>query len=89
VPRDGGFPSFLRGETQPPPCRAARALFTRIGDAVGGIPTQDMIKARGVCAGCRFRTDCLDWAIDNGERWGVWGGHTMRERDWMATHGRR
>ena len=34
-----------------------------------------------VCAGCPHRTECAQWAADNGER-GVWGGKTETDRRW-------
>ena len=37
-------------------------------------------RARGVCASCPVRDDCLQHAIDHGERYGIWGGLTDRER---------
>jgi WhiB family redox-sensing transcriptional regulator len=37
-------------------------------------------EARAVCAACPVRPDCLQWAITNGERFGVWGGTSERER---------
>jgi WhiB family redox-sensing transcriptional regulator len=36
--------------------------------------------AKAVCAGCTVRQDCLDYALDNGEKHGVWGGLSERER---------
>lgn len=36
--------------------------------------------AKAVCAMCAVRLDCLDWAVRNDERWGVWGGLSERER---------
>ena len=33
-----------------------------------------------VCQGCEVRAECLDYAVENGERWGIWGGLTERER---------
>ena len=36
--------------------------------------------AKRVCAGCPVRRVCLETALRNGERYGVWGGLTERER---------
>lgn len=40
----------------------------------------DVQEARGVCAGCPVRTECLTYAMDHTERHGVWGGTSERER---------
>lgn len=37
-------------------------------------------EAKTVCAGCEVRAECLEYAVDNGERFGVWGGLSERER---------
>lgn len=36
-----------------------------------------------VCRRCPVRGECLTDAFRNGERWGVWGGLTERERERM------
>ena len=36
--------------------------------------------AKKVCVGCDVRAECLTWALDNGERFGIWGGLSERER---------
>jgi WhiB family transcriptional regulator, redox-sensing transcriptional regulator len=36
--------------------------------------------AKDVCAACPVRTACLAFAIDHGERFGVWGGLGEKER---------
>lgn len=36
--------------------------------------------AKKVCVGCPVRTQCLQWALDHDERYGVWGGLSERER---------
>jgi len=32
-----------------------------------------------ICTSCEVRTQCLQYALDNGEYWGTWGGLTARE----------
>lgn len=36
--------------------------------------------AKAICAVCPVSKECLDWAIENGERAGIWGGLTPVER---------
>lgn len=38
------------------------------------------VEAKRVCAGCPARAACLQRALDNDERFGVWGGLSERER---------
>jgi WhiB family redox-sensing transcriptional regulator len=38
------------------------------------------LDAKGVCAGCPVRSECLADALGRGERFGVWGGLSERER---------
>ncbi len=37
-------------------------------------------KAKAICGECEVRGDCLDFAIVNGEKFGIWGGMSERER---------
>ncbi|MET9427395.1 MULTISPECIES: WhiB family transcriptional regulator [unclassified Streptomyces] len=36
--------------------------------------------AKSVCHGCPVREPCLQWAMDNGQESGVWGGLSEDER---------
>lgn len=36
--------------------------------------------AKRVCQSCPVRTDCLDYALEHQERFGIWGGLSERER---------
>jgi WhiB family redox-sensing transcriptional regulator len=36
--------------------------------------------AKKVCARCEVQQACLEWALTTDERYGVWGGHSERER---------
>ena len=37
-------------------------------------------EARAVCAVCPVNTDCLNHALSNGEKHGVWGGTSVNDR---------
>jgi len=37
-------------------------------------------EAKKVCLTCEVRTECLDYALANDERFGIWGGLSERER---------
>ena len=37
-------------------------------------------EAKGVCASCEVRAECLEYALMNDERFGIWGGLSERER---------
>ena len=36
--------------------------------------------AKRVCLSCEVRGDCLEYALQNDERFGIWGGLSERER---------
>ena len=37
-------------------------------------------EAKEVCRGCVVRNECLEFALQNGEKFGIWGGLSERER---------
>jgi WhiB family transcriptional regulator, redox-sensing transcriptional regulator len=37
-------------------------------------------EAKEVCRGCVVREDCLEYALVNAEKFGIWGGLSERER---------
>ncbi len=37
-------------------------------------------EAKEVCRGCVVRDNCLEFALANGEKFGIWGGMSERER---------
>ena len=53
-----------------PPVRAERRSIRNAREA----------SAKAVCASCPVRQDCLEMAIANNERYGIWGGMTDLER---------
>ena len=36
--------------------------------------------AKRTCASCDVRAECLEYALDHGERFGIWGGLSETER---------
>jgi len=36
--------------------------------------------AKKICSSCEVRTLCLEYALQNDERFGIWGGLSERER---------
>ncbi len=36
--------------------------------------------AKQICAGCQVRIECLEYAVVRGEKFGIWGGLSERER---------
>ena len=37
-------------------------------------------RAKAICGECQVRSECLDFAIEIGEKFGIWGGMSERER---------
>jgi WhiB family transcriptional regulator, redox-sensing transcriptional regulator len=60
---------------------AARASCADTGPAVFFPPHGDpAAQARQICARCPVRSDCLTYALDADERYGIWGGLDPDER---------
>ncbi|HEU5222299.1 MAG TPA: WhiB family transcriptional regulator [Candidatus Lumbricidophila sp.] len=70
VPEDGGQLAWqadsLCAQTDP------ESFFPEKGGS-----TRD---AKRICASCEVRAECLEYALQNDERFGIWGGLSERER---------
>ena len=66
--------------------RQAAACRGCDGDTFYPETAEGVAVAKRICAGCKVREMCLETALRNQERHGVWGGLTERER---ARLGRR
>ena len=53
-------------------------LFFPVG--VTGPAVGQIASAKAVCAGCRVRAECLEFAITTNQEYGVWGGASEEER---------
>ena len=43
-------------------------------------PGTDTSYARSICRGCPVRIQCLDYALQSGQKHGIWGGMTESQR---------
>src|SRR5580693_3018267 len=75
--------------------RAASACLNTDPDVffpvpVGTAASKPAARALRICAGCPVRQECLDFAMESGEKDGIWGGTTPEERiRARRAHGRR
>jgi WhiB family redox-sensing transcriptional regulator len=53
------------------------------------VSEEEAEEARAVCHACPVLEACLEWALANRERDGVWGGATERERRRIIRQRRR
>ena len=62
-------------------------LFFPIGKA--GLGQGEIQRAKIVCAGCPVRQSCLDFALETGQEFGIWGGYDEDERRVLRRSRRR
>ena len=41
---------------------------------------RQIARAKMICAGCKVRQECLDFAVTYGQMYGIWGGTTAEDR---------
>lgn len=71
------------------PAWMRRALCARRGQALFFVARGGSVKpAKALCGACVVREQCLDYALDNPDLQGVWGGTSEQERRAMRVSGR-
>ncbi|MEV8363657.1 WhiB family transcriptional regulator [Streptomyces niveus] len=50
-------------------------------------PGSSTREAKQLCGACEGRRECLEYALDNDERFGVWGGLSEKERERLRRSG--
>jgi WhiB family redox-sensing transcriptional regulator len=58
--------------------RADPDLFFPISPAGPG--EKQIARAKGICAGCQDRQQCLEFALAHDQVYGIWGGTTPEDR---------
>lgn len=54
-----------------------------------GRAQRQIARAKMICAGCRVRLECLDFAVSHGQVYGIWGGTTPEDRQRARRRKRR
>jgi WhiB family redox-sensing transcriptional regulator len=55
--------------------------------SAAGPAVAQVVAAKTVCRGCPVRTECLSYALQTAQDYGIWGGATEEERR-LARRGR-
>jgi WhiB family redox-sensing transcriptional regulator len=81
-----GYPGEVPGATMPCKDYDPDIFFpTQEGVSAGSpIPSTEALLAIQVCKGCKVAQVCLWFAIENRERYGIWGGENTASRDHIA-----
>lgn len=61
-------------------CRGIDSATFFETDSSGEPLPDNIVLAKTICQGCSVRAECLEYALEAGEQFGVWGGLTARER---------
>ena len=62
-------------------CRGAEELFFHPHGERDPARSDRDEAARGLCMSCPVRRECAQFALDNSEPFGVWGGYTEEQRE--------
>ncbi|AYY11598.1 WhiB family transcriptional regulator [Actinobacteria bacterium YIM 96077] len=64
-----------------PPEWTERALCAQVDPELWFVEKGESNRpAKSICQQCEVVPECLEYALENDERYGVWGGTTERER---------
>ena len=79
--RNTSFTDIMAGLSRPPAWHDdALCAQVDVGDMFFPEKGGSTAEAKTICAGCDVREQCLEWALENQERFGIFGGKSERER---------
>ncbi len=77
APRQGDWDWQMRAA-----CRGSDvATFYHPENERGVARVRRELRAKAVCGGCPVIGNCLRWALDTREPYGIWGGMSVEERE--------
>ena len=81
----GGRRPGAAGEPDPDWRRSAACVERDLNiffpiSSVGAAAQQQILEAKHICGGCAVQRECLDWALEVGPEFGIFGGQTEEER---------
>lgn len=89
------IPSTLRWTGEPAVYTPERPHWQQHGACLASDPDtffpergEDSRPAKEICRGCPVRQECLDYALDTRQLYGIWGGTSERERRRMRPRAR-
>jgi WhiB family redox-sensing transcriptional regulator len=65
-------------------CRRELGVDPEVFFPPNGARTDLDSPAKEACRSCPVQTDCLEWALETRQRFGIWGGRTRHERRRIA-----
>jgi WhiB family redox-sensing transcriptional regulator len=81
------IPSSLRWTAPPAIFDPQRPDWQKRGECLGNDPDlwfpergDDTSRAKAICRECPVRAECLEYALETKQMFGVWGGYSERER---------
>ena len=69
--------TFLDADWQETAGAACRGMDTKFFYPPG---SEGIAEAKAVCTKCPIKVECLQYALEYGEDYGIWGGETERAR---------
>ncbi|ANA85267.1 WhiB-like regulatory protein [Gordonia phage BritBrat] len=79
--RNTSYTDIMAGLSRPPAWHDdALCSQVDVGDMFFPEKGGSTAEAKTICAGCDVREQCLEWALENQERFGIFGGKSERER---------
>ena len=65
---------------KPPECQAKAACLGSHPSLFFPEKGESTLEAKAICSGCEVKKECLQFALETREKFGIWGGKSEQER---------